>query len=446
MNTHGTTHEIVVLGAGYTGMLAAIRVARRTRRSAARVTLVNPSARFTERLRMHQIAAGQELANHHIPDLLHGSGVTFHQAAAAGIDPAARTVTLDDGAILHYDDLIYAIGSRTDTTRVPGVADHAWTLDDPRLARRFSVRLTEIAAHGGTVTVCGGGLTGIEAAAEIAESHPGLHVTLVSSTEPGKMMGDRARAHLNRAFDRFGVRRVLGHRVAQVLPDSVRLENGEILASDLTLWTSGVTVSPLAARAGIATDAQGLVITDATLRSVSHPEIHAVGDAAAIRMAWGQIHGTCQSGMPTAAYAADAVARRMRGKPVRPFRFGYFHQPVSLGRKDAVIQFTKADDAPARWYLRGRAAVFYKESVSGSPVPTFTMSKHLSAQVQLSKGGRATRTTAAPAPRSAAPVRDDRSALDAGAARVAAAARDARSARDAAAPAPVDGAPARVTV
>ncbi|WP_084530136.1 NAD(P)/FAD-dependent oxidoreductase [Nocardia crassostreae] len=393
MNTTDT-HEIVILGAGYTGMLAATYLARDTRTMNTRITLVNPSPRFTERLRMHQVAAGQELANYDIPTLLEGSGVDFRQAAATAIDAAARTVTLDTGADLRYDRLIYALGSATDTGLVPGAADHAWTLNDPRLAHRFSQRLTEIAAHGGTVTVCGGGLTGIEAAAEIAEAHPGLTVTLISAGEPGSMMGDKARAHMHRVFDRLGVVRRIGVKVAKVLPDAVRLDTGELVASDLTLWTTGVKVPALAAQAGIATDAQGLVITDPTLRSVSHPEIHAVGDAALIRQAWGQVHGTCQTGVASAAYAAATVTRLLKGKRVKPFRIGYFHQPVSLGRKDAVIQFTEADDSPTRFYLKGKAAVAYKESVSSTPPLAYKMSKIVKLPVKLTNGGRATPATA----------------------------------------------------
>ncbi|MGW5751354.1 NAD(P)/FAD-dependent oxidoreductase [Nocardia rhamnosiphila] len=392
MNTH-TAHEIVVLGAGYTGLIAAARLARYTRRLNTHITVVNPSPRFTERLRMHQVAAGQELADFRIPDLLAGTGVEFHRAAATAIDTAGRTVSLDDGAVLHYDRLVYALGSTTDTRAVPGAADHAWTLDNPALAHHFAQRLPEIAAVGGTVTVCGGGLTGIEAAAEIAEAHPGLTVALISAAEPGTMMGEKARAYLNRALDRLGVVRTVGVKVTKVLPDAVRLDTGEVVASDLTLWTTGVRVSPLAATAGIATDAKGLIITDATLRSVSHPEIHAVGDAARVRQAWGQLHGTCQSGVVTADYTAAAIARILRGKIVKPLRFGYFHQPVSLGRKDAVVQFTHADDTPNRWYLRGRAAAIYKEQVSSSPTVAARASRYVKIPVQLSKGGRATRKT-----------------------------------------------------
>ncbi|MDX2296823.1 MULTISPECIES: NAD(P)/FAD-dependent oxidoreductase [Streptomyces] len=389
-------HHIVVLGAGYTGMFTAIRLAHRTRRTAGvRITLVSPSGRFVERLRMHQIAAGQELAVHKIADLLDGTGVTFVQGAATALDPEARRITVDGSTTLGYDTLVYALGSATGTSRVPGAEAHAFTLDSPEVAGRFAARVAEVAAAGGTVTVCGAGLTGIEAAAELAEAHPGLRVTLIGTEEPGAMMGDKARGYLHRALNRLGVTRETGVRVAEVLPEAVELADGRLLRSDACLWTAGVTVSALAAEAGIATDPHGLILTDATLRSVSHPEIHAVGDAAAIRMDFGQLHGSCQSGLPTAQYTADTIARLVRGKTVQPFRFGYFHQPISLGRKDAVIQFTRADFTPVRMRLTGRSAVWYKEIVSGSPLMTYRYSKRMNLTTLVSKGGRATTNSSA---------------------------------------------------
>jgi NADH dehydrogenase FAD-containing subunit len=389
-------HRVVILGAGYTGMMTAIRLAHRTRRADVRITLVNPSERFTERLRMHEIAAGRHLADRRIPGLLAGTGVSFVRGTATAIDADGHTVEVDDGAAtLDYDTLVYALGSSADTGRVPGADTHAFTLDSPRTAARFAGRLDEIAAVGGTVTVCGAGLTGVEAATGIAEAHPGLDVTLVGPDEPGAMMGAKARAHLRRALDRLGVTVRTGARITKVLPDGVELETREILPSDACLWTAGVAVSSLAADAGIAVDDRGLVLVDATLRSVSHPDIHAIGDAAAIRLAWGRVHGTCQSGLPTAQYTADTIARLLRGKPVRPFRFGYFHQPVSLGRRDAVIQFTHADDTPRRAYLKGRIAALYKETVSSSPVQVYRLSKRMNVTATLSRGGRATREPAA---------------------------------------------------
>jgi NADH dehydrogenase FAD-containing subunit len=384
-------HRIVVVGAGYTGMMCAIRVARRTRRYGGRVTLINPSTRFTERLRMHQIATGQELADVEIPDLIRGTGIDFVQGWARRIDPDRRAIELDGDRRIDYDTLVYAIGSVADTASVPGAAEHAYTLDSPSAARRLAVRLADV--PNGTVAVCGGGLTGVEAASEIAESHPGVRVVLLSRDVPGSLMSAPARGYLHRALARLGVDVRAGVEVIKVLPGGVELAGGEVVAVDACLWTTGFATPPLAAEAGLTVDVRGRIVVDATLRSVSHPSTYAIGDAAAVRQAWGMIHGTCQSGMPTGAHAADTIARRLRGRPGKPFRFGYIHQPVCLGRHDAVIQFTHPNDTPRRWYLRGRLAVAYKEFVTSSPPPTYRLSKRLTppAAALSARGGRANR-------------------------------------------------------
>ncbi|WP_327006068.1 FAD-dependent oxidoreductase [Dactylosporangium sp. NBC_01737] len=366
-------HRIVVLGAGYTGMIAAIRVARRTRRRAT-VTLVNPSSRFTERLRMHQTATGQALPDVSIPDLLRGTGIAFVQGRAERIDTGRREVSVGDRTI-GYDTLVYAIGSVADTAAGQGAEASAYTLNTVESAGRLADLLA--ARPDAAIAVVGGGLTGVEAATELAERHPAARVVLLSRDAPGPLMSPRARAHLDRALTRLGIEVRTGVDVVSVRPDAVELAGGEIVTADATLWTTGFTASPLAAEAGLTVDERGRIVVDATLRSVSHPDVVAIGDAAAIRQPWGTIHGTCQSGIPSGAHAADSIARVLSGKAAKPFRFGYIHQPVSLGRKDAVIQFTHADDTPRRWFLTGRAAVVYKELVTRSPLPAYRMSKRL---------------------------------------------------------------------
>jgi NADH:ubiquinone reductase (H+-translocating) len=388
-------HRIVVLGGGYAGMTCALDVARRTRRRGGRVTLVNPSRRFTERLRLHQLAAGEELADVRIPDLLDGTGVAFVQGWARSVDTGRRLVRVDtaDGERdVGYDTLVYAVGSVADTATVPGADSHAYTLDSAPAALALAARLAELPA-GATVAVCGGGLTGIEAAAEIAENRPGLHVVLLSRDEPGAMMGPRARAYLHRALGRLGIQVRQGVEVVKVLPDAVELAGGETVAADACVWTTGCVPPPLAAQAGLTVDAAGRVVVDQTLRSVSHPSVYAIGDAAAIRQAWGTVHGTCQSGIPTAVHASLAIARDLRGRRPKRFRFGYIHQPVSLGRGDAVVQFTRPDDTPRRWYLKGRMAVAYKEFVSSSPPKAYRLMRRVTIPSRLLslRGGRATR-------------------------------------------------------
>ena len=255
MKDRSATHRVVVLGGGYTGVMAAIRVARRTRRHGGQVTLVNPTTRFNERLRMHQQATAQEMAHLEIPDLVRGLGIEFVQAWATGLDPERKRVTLasDEGnTSVDYDTLIYAIGSSTPTDTVPGADLHAHTLNNPASAAQLASTLGEI-ADGGTVVVAGNGLTGVESATEIAESFPAVRVVLLGRDEPAPKMNPRAKAYLLDALDRLGIENRTG-TITKVLPDAVELATGELVASDATLWTTGFAASPLASSAGIGVD------------------------------------------------------------------------------------------------------------------------------------------------------------------------------------------------
>ncbi|WP_055586290.1 NAD(P)/FAD-dependent oxidoreductase [Streptacidiphilus griseoplanus] len=384
-------HRVVVLGAGYAGMAAAVQLAARVgHRGDVQVVLVNPQERFTERLRMHMAATGQPLRELNIPDLLEGTGAQFVRGWVTAVDVDARTVRVDDDRVLGYDTLVYGLGSVADPAAVPGVAEHAYTLDSAQDAELLAGRLAGLGS--GTVVVAGTGLTGVESAAEIAERHPELDVVLLGRGEPGAAMHPGARAYLRSALERLGVRVRSGAEVAAVLPGAVELTGGERIAADAVLWTGGTRVSPLAAAAGLAVDERGRVVTGATLRSVSHPEVYAVGDAAAIRQGYGVMHGTCQGGMPTGVHAAVSIVRTLDGKQPRPFRFGYYHTPVSLGRHDAVVQFTRPDDSPRRLFLTGRPAVRYKETVTASPWPTYGRMRRMPASGAFwPRGGRFTR-------------------------------------------------------
>ncbi|MCO8275005.1 FAD-dependent oxidoreductase [Actinoplanes sp. TRM 88003] len=377
--------DIVILGAGYAGLAAASNLAGRVRRrDDVRLTLVNPDGRFTERLRLHSTGAGRATADLRLPDLLAGTGVHLEYGWVTAVDADARTVRLDDARELRFDTLVYALGSTADTASVPGAAEHAFTIDSRQHAEALAARLPT----GGSVLICGSGLTGVEAAAEIAERHPGLTVRLVGRDAPGSGMTAKAQAHVTAALRRLRVGVRIGE-IRKVLPGAVEMSDSR-LEADLVVWTAGTRVAPLAP--ALTVDERGRIVTDPSLRSISHPHVYAVGDAAAVRQKFGLLHGTCQSGMPTGVHAAASIARRLDGKPPRPFRFGYYHRPVSLGRGDAVVQFTRPDDSPRRACLTGRAAVWYKETVTASPWPTYArMLKVPSLASWWPRGGRYTR-------------------------------------------------------
>lgn len=382
-------HRIVVLGAGYAGLATTVILAARgNRRDDVAITLVNATDRFTERLRLHQVAAGEQVADLRLPELLADTGVALEYGWVTAVDPAARVVRIDDEREIGYDTLVYALGGVADTTGVAGADEHAYALDGRHDAELLAHRL----GRGGNVAVCGSGFTGVEAAAEIAEQHPDATVTLLGRTEPGAALGRKAKAYLQDRLRRLGVRVRTGAEIVKVLPDAVALADGDPVPADTILWTSGVRPAPLAEVAGLTVDGYGRIVTDAALRSVSHPDVYAVGDAAAIEQGYGTVHGTCQSGMPTGVHAARSILATLAGGRPPRFRFGYYHTTISLGRGDAVVQFTRPDGAPRRLRLTGRLAVRYKETVSAAPWPTYRRMMRMPGTGSIwPRGGRYTR-------------------------------------------------------
>ncbi len=356
-------HRIVVIGAGYAGLTAAGRASRLLR--GAHVTLVNAAPDFVERVRLHQAAVGHTLHKHRLADVVHGTGIELVIGRVTALDAQRRELLIDTrGEPLGYDTLVYALGSGPDTAGVPGTAEHAVEISGPDGAHALRDRIRERAGRG-VLTVVGGGLTGIEAATELAESHPLLRVRLLSATDPGDALSPRGAAHLRRVFDRLGIDVHSGARVEEVRHDAIALAGGRTVGSDITVWASGFTVPGVAQQAGLAVNDKGRVIVDQTLRSVSHPEVYAVGDSAVLRRPDGlELRMACATGLPAGWYAAGAVAKRLTGRePRSPFTFTYFQQCISLGRRDGLIQFTDRDDRPRQAVLTGSAAVQYKEAI-----------------------------------------------------------------------------------
>ncbi|MCE6999717.1 FAD-dependent oxidoreductase [Saccharothrix sp. S26] len=349
--------HIVVVGAGYAGLAAAKLAAKWT---GSRVTLVNARDRFVERVRLHQLVTGQRMRDVPLADLLKGTGVELVVDRVTDIDLDARKVQLTGGA-LAYDRLIYAVGSHADLTGVPGAAEHAHAVATREDAEKLAVAL-ETAR---TVAVMGGGLTGIEAAAELAEARPDLDVVLVTAGGFGQALSDKGARHLRKAFDRLGVR-VRDHaHVAEVRADGLVLDGGELVAADTVVWTAGFAVPDLAARAGLAVDGRGRVLVDQTLTSVSHPEVQAIGDAAAMKRHDGlELRMACATGLPTSQQAVRALAKRLGGdEPADRLEFQYRIRCISLGRRDGLIQFVDGDDTPKERVLTGRLAALTKELV-----------------------------------------------------------------------------------
>lgn len=358
-------HRIVVLGAGYAGANTAGRLAKRLHRDDVEITLVNGDPEFVERVRMHQLACGQDLRPRPLRDLFAGTGVQVRTARVTAVDVEGKTVDLG-GETLAYDTLVYALGSASADHGVPGVAEHAYNVAGKQAALRLRARLSEV-KPGGTVLIVGGGLTGIEAATEIAEAHPDLEVTIAARGRVGGWLSDKAQRHLRGAFDRLGIT-VHDHAdITRVEADGVVTGAGSKIRAQVTVWTAGFTVHPIAAATTLEVSDTGRIVVDAGMRSVSHPDVYAVGDAALAEGAGGKpLRMSCASANPMAWLAADVIAARLTGRKVPETTIGYSVQCISLGRRDGIIQRVTPGDQVTSTVFTGRTAARIKEMICAS--------------------------------------------------------------------------------
>ncbi|MGY1544732.1 NAD(P)/FAD-dependent oxidoreductase [Streptomyces sp. MN6] len=405
-------HRIIVLGAGYAGASAAGRLARRLHRDDVSLTLVNAEPDFVERVRNHELATGRELPHRPLADLLAGTGVELKVArvTAVDVDRKVVTVTGDTGGTggsgaeeLAYDTLVYALGSRWNDHGVPGAAEHAYEIAGRAGALRVRDRLAGLTA-GQPVVVVGGGLTGLEAATEIAESRPDLDVTLAASDGLGDWLSPKGRGHLRAVFARLGITARENAQVTAVEAGRVVTADGTVLPSALTVWTAGFAVHPIARATTLEVGDTGQIVVDGTMRSVSHPDVYAVGDAAMVQGPGDKpLRMSCATGTPTAWQAADAIAARLTGGKLPHVPLRYFNQCVSLGRKDGLIQYVTADDRAVNAALTGRFAALYKELICkgaawGVAHPTVGLPSRRRRITHPVSAQPATATATAPAP------------------------------------------------
>ncbi|MEU8386141.1 FAD-dependent oxidoreductase [Streptosporangium sp. NPDC048865] len=348
--------DVVVVGGGYAGVMAANRL---TRRDDVTVTLVNPRPSFVDRIRLHQLVGGSDDAVTGYRDVL-AEGVRLVVGTVTRIDAPGRGVTLATGGTLGYDHLIYAVGSGSADAGVPGVAEFAYPIATLEEAERLRSAVGAAPATA-AVTIAGGGPTGIETAAELAEQ--GRAVTLVCGEVLGPYLHPRVRRAVAGRLAELGVT-VLegpGAKVTGVTAGAVRLGDGRELPSAVTVWTAGFGVPDLAARSGLSTDAVGRLLTDETLTSVDDERVVAAGDSAApsglpLRM-------SCQAAVQLGPQAAETVLSRIAGERPAPIAVGFAGQCLSLGRRAGLFQVSRRNDTAKRFYLGGRPGAGLKEFI-----------------------------------------------------------------------------------
>ena len=348
-------YDVVILGAGYAGLMAALRLGRK--KHDLRIALINASDQFLERVRLQEsIVAEVKPRIPSISAFLAGSNIEFICGSIVSLDPNRGCVRIaSNGADqeIAFERAIYALGSRVDVESVPGAAEHAYRLEaveGPRSPSALRARLRENGNRPIRVIAVGGAETSVEVAGEIKTAWPKVDMTMISRSRCGDFKGARVENAIRAELARLDVRMIDQETITEVRAAEVVMATGQVLPFDICIWSGGLRSAPIANAAGLATDPQGRIWVDPNLRSISNPNIFAVGDAA---------HPMAPTGAPyrisafvalsTGAYVADAILAEGTKRQPDPFSFSTYGQGIAIGR--GGVGFFSYPDDKQRWFI-----------------------------------------------------------------------------------------------
>jgi len=308
----------------------------------ARFTLISPSQRQLYSAMLPGAIAGhyrREEAEFDVAMLAERGYAEFIQASVVRFDAERHLAILNDGRELGFDFASLNAGSRSDDA-LPGVSDYALPVKPfERLVDRL-----RLVSH---VAVVGGGAAGAELA--MALRYRGGEVTLYSDRTA---LAPKLARRVERRLRRVGVDYRPGMRVDALERGPVVVAGSAHQQFDLVLWATGPVAQPWLARSGLAVDERGFVRVDRALRSVSHPQVFAVGDCAALDEA--------KSGVQSVRHGM-ALAQNMRrlvgGAPLEP----YVPNPKALMLLTCGARYAIA--ARGNWSAEGRWVWWWKNAI-----------------------------------------------------------------------------------
>ena len=284
--------NILITGGGFSGVVAAERLARALDSSQRQITLVSRTRRFTFYPALVRLAFGEadpEDISYDLREALAGRGVRFIEGTVARVNPFERSVTLTGGDFageIKYDCLVYALGRRLATERVKGFFEHAHHLLSVESALKFGEAVRNFTGGHAILGSCPGARLEVpvyETAFALARLLEGrgerARITVVRPDFPGESPGgaDLARA-VRPALDAHRIEFLPDFPVTKIDAEHVRSRDGRELEYDLLMLIPPFEGTSALVGTGL-TDAEGFVRVDHTMRVLGAERMYAVGDA-----------------------------------------------------------------------------------------------------------------------------------------------------------------------
>lgn len=347
--------RILVLGAGFAGLWAAIGAARKIDQvgpaaSEVEILVVDRNDYHNIRVRNYEV----DLSDVTIPlaDVLDPIGVNHMRAEVQAVDPSARHVTVETAVgqqCLTYDRLVLTLGSQLVRPAIPGLAVHGYDVDTYVAAARLDAHLEELGKQApsegrSTVVVVGAGFTGIEVATEMPAKLDRAHlsgqrrIVLVDpNANVGVTIGEHSRQTIHGALSALGVETRLNVSVISVDANGIKLSSGEFISAKTVVWCAGMQASPVGAAFATERDRHGRLLVDRFMRATGLRHVFAAGDVASSVI--DGIHSTvmsCQFARPMGRFAGHNVVADLFSLPMLPLQIDSYVTVLDLGAWGAL--------------------------------------------------------------------------------------------------------------
>ena len=371
--------RVVILGAGFGGLTAAKALSKD-----ADVTVVDRHNFQTFLPLLYQVATAGLAADHvahPVRGALRKSGVKFRMGSPISVDHKNKSVKLDSSEVLEFDHLIVALGSATADFGVAGVNEHALGMQSVHEAigiraevmRRFEDLCRFEDQTRLSLSVVGGGPTGVEMAGALAELKRGplkndeanaaehIDIYLI---EAGPrilpMFSEKLSARAKKDLEKLGVKVLLNTAVQEVKPRQILVKGAATIPSEVTIWAAGVKGEPTGGLLNL--PLEGTRISVAQNLQVNHyPHIWAIGDISSAKGAdGGFLPMVAPVAMQQGRWVAKQIMRAARGQALQDFKYLDKGSMATIGRHKAVVQFKgiQITGIPA-WYAWLWLHLFY---------------------------------------------------------------------------------------
>jgi NADH dehydrogenase len=371
--------RVVILGAGFGGLTAARKMA-----GFADVTVVDRHNFQTFLPLLYQVSTAGLAADHvahPVRGALRKTGVQFRMGTPISVDHKNKSVKLDSSEVLEFDYLVVALGSATADFGVPGVTEHALGMKSVHEAlmiraevlRRFEdlCRFEDDTIF--TISVVGGGPTGVEMAGAFAElvrgplkndqRHAAAHIR-INLIEAGPrilpMFSEKLSVRGKKDLEKLGVTVRLNTAVKEIKPRSIQISDGSSIASEVTIWAAGVKGEPTGAKLNLPLINTRIAV-DTTLQVKNYPHIFAIGDIAGfVGENGGMLPMVAPVALQQGRHVAQQIKRISAGQELKPFKYLDKGSMATIGRHKAIVEVKslRMTGIPA-WYAWLWLHLFY---------------------------------------------------------------------------------------